>query len=146
MPTGQSLKKLLAEIVAIGSQLLNTHSSAIIVIFMSFRIFLKCINFRDVNKEKFQNSRPRPRTWHSHKQEIATQEENRSFNERLLDSLHDTDSSSFWIGDCGGSDTATNVLNGKYGDSNILSEFINFYQKYCTTYTHQVLTQVKSRC
>ena len=62
----------------------------------------------------------------------AIQEEHRSFNEGLLDSLHNADSSSFWRmwrkRYCSKNVTATSVLNGKYGDSNILSEFTDFYK------------------
>jgi len=63
----------------------------------------------------------------------AIQEEHRSFNEGRLDSLHNADSSSFWRmwrkRYCSKNVTATSVLNGKYRDSNILSEFTDFYKK-----------------
>jgi len=54
-------------------------------------------------------------------------EEDKSFNEGLLNDLLENDSSSSWRlwqkRYCSRNITPTNVLNGKYGDGNILSEF-----------------------
>jgi len=104
----------------------------------------QCINITDVWKNigkpgSGEINSERLKCKYRYEQAIkeVIQEEHRSFNEGLLDSLHNADSSSFWRlwqkRYCSKNVTATSVLNGKYGDSNILSEFTDFYKKYCTT-------------
>ena len=111
----------------------------------------QCIDITDVWKNTGKHrsgeiNSDRLKCKYRYKQAIkeAIQEKHRSFNEGLLDSLHSADSYSFWRlwrkRYCSKNVTATSVLNGKYGDSNILSEFTDFF-KILHNLTHQVLTR-----
>ena len=61
---------------------------------------------------------------------VAMQENDRSFNDDLYDHLCQKDENSFWKAwrkrFCSNSLKPTNVLNGKVGTDNVLSEFTSY--------------------